>query len=150
MIPNSFFPPETGLFCPNCMVIFGPLLQKGAGSLNMLGAHNDNIGQVKVNNVSNFDIAASVQAVMEEYLLETAKWMKANLPSRNLVFMGGCALNCVANSLIAKEAGFDNVWIMPNPGDAGSASPRTAPRSHPAPAAHRMSRQACGGNAATP
>ena len=73
------------------------------------------------NNVSNFDIAASVQAVMEEYLLETAKWMKANLPSRNLVFMGGCALNCVANSLIAKEAGFDNVWIMPNPGDAGSA-----------------------------
>jgi carbamoyltransferase len=58
---------------------------------------------------------------MEEYLLLTAKWMRTKLPSRNLVFMGGCALNCVANSRIAKEAGFDNVWIMPNPGDAGSA-----------------------------
>ena len=33
--------------------------------------------------------------------------------------MGGCALNCVANSLAHKQ--FDNVWIMPNPGDAGSA-----------------------------
>jgi carbamoyltransferase len=71
--------------------------------------------------VSEYDIAASVQAVMEEYLLKTAKWMRKNLPSRNLVFMGGCALNCVANSRIAQEAGFDNVWIMPNPGDAGSA-----------------------------
>jgi carbamoyltransferase len=71
--------------------------------------------------VSEYDIAASVQKVMEDYLLETAKWMRKKLPSRNLVFMGGCALNCVANSLIAKEAGFDNVWIMPNPGDAGSA-----------------------------
>jgi carbamoyltransferase len=72
-------------------------------------------------NVSKFDIAASVQAIMEQYLLETAKWIRNKLPSRNLVFMGGCALNCVANSLIAKSAGFDNVWIMPNPGDAGSA-----------------------------
>lgn len=71
--------------------------------------------------VSKFDIAASVQAITEEYLLETAKWMRTKLPSRNLVFMGGCALNCVANSRIAREAGFDNVWIMPNPGDAGSA-----------------------------
>jgi carbamoyltransferase len=70
---------------------------------------------------NKFDIAASVQAVMEEYLLSTAKWMRKHLPSRNLVFMGGVALNCVANSLIAQKAGFDNVWIMPNPGDAGSA-----------------------------
>ena len=71
--------------------------------------------------VSKFDIAASVQSIMEEYLLLTAKWIRTKLPSRNLVFMGGCALNCVANSRIAQEAGFDNVWIMPNPGDAGSA-----------------------------
>lgn len=71
--------------------------------------------------VNKFDIAASVQAIMEEYLIETAKWIRKKLPSKNLVFMGGCALNCVANSRIAVEAGFDNVWIMPNPGDAGSA-----------------------------
>ena len=33
--------------------------------------------------------------------------------------MGGCALNCVANSIAHMT--FDNVWIMPNPGDAGSS-----------------------------
>ncbi len=71
--------------------------------------------------VSDFDIAASVQAVMEEYLLETVKWIHYNLPSDNLIFMGGCALNCVANSKIAKLGLFNNIWLMPNPGDAGSA-----------------------------
>ena len=81
-------------------------------------------------NVSKFDIAASVQAVMEEYLLSTTKWIREQLPSNNLVFMGGCALNCVANSRIAREAGFDNVWIMPNPGDAGSAIGAVAAYTH--------------------
>jgi carbamoyltransferase len=71
--------------------------------------------------VSNYDIAASVQAITEEYLVGTAHWMKQNISSENFVFMGGCALNCVANSLIAKCTSYKNVWIMPNPGDAGSA-----------------------------
>ena len=69
--------------------------------------------------ISDFDIAACVQAIMEEYLVKTAEWMKQKLPSNNFVFMGGCALNCVANSLLAKV--YQNIWIMPNPGDAGSA-----------------------------
>lgn len=68
---------------------------------------------------TKFDLAACVQAIMEEYLIKTVQQMKINLPSRNLVFMGGVALNCVANSLLAKE--YDQIWIMPNPGDAGSA-----------------------------
>lgn len=70
---------------------------------------------------NKFDLAASVQELMEEYLLSTAQWMHKTLPSRNLVFMGGCALNCVANARLARESGYDNVWIMPNPGDSGSA-----------------------------
>lgn len=71
------------------------------------------------NEFTKFDLAACVQAIMEEYLIKTVQWMKSTLPSQNLVFMGGVALNCVANSLLAKEYG--QVWIMPNPGDAGSA-----------------------------
>jgi len=71
--------------------------------------------------ISRFDIAASVQAVMEDYLVETVKWIREHLPSKNLIFMGGCALNCVANSKIAELNLYDNMWIMPNPGDAGSA-----------------------------
>jgi carbamoyltransferase len=70
---------------------------------------------------SKYDVAASVQAIMEEYLLVTVKWIKDNLPSKNLVFMGGCALNCVANTKIAELGLYNNIWLMPNPGDAGSS-----------------------------
>ena len=72
-------------------------------------------------NISDFDIAASVQAITEEYLIATVKWIKEHTNSKNFIFMGGCALNCVANSKIAELELFDNIWIMPNPGDAGSA-----------------------------
>lgn len=71
--------------------------------------------------VSQYDVAASVQAIMEEYLLGTIKHMRKTLPSKNLIFMGGCALNCVANTKIAELGLYDNIWLMPNPGDAGSA-----------------------------
>jgi len=71
--------------------------------------------------VSDYDIAASVQKIMEEYLIGTISWMFYNQPSDNLIFMGGCALNCVANSKIAELGLYKNIWVMPNPGDAGSA-----------------------------
>lgn len=71
--------------------------------------------------VTDFDIAASVQLLMEEYLLKTVAWIKNNLPSKNLIFMGGVALNCVANSKIARSGMYENIWLMPNPGDSGSA-----------------------------
>ena len=71
--------------------------------------------------ITDYDIAASVQALMEEYLLETVKWMRHKLPSDNFIFMGGVALNCVANSKIAQSKLYNNIWLMPNPGDAGSA-----------------------------
>ena len=68
-----------------------------------------------------FDIAASVQKLLEEYLLETVLVMRSNTKSDNLIFMGGVALNCVANTVIARSGLFKEIWIMPNPGDAGSA-----------------------------
>jgi len=66
-----------------------------------------------------FDIAAATQKVYEYILVNTVLWASRKLPSRNLVFMGGCALNCLANRLLSNY--YDNTWIMPNPGDAGSA-----------------------------
>jgi carbamoyltransferase len=66
-----------------------------------------------------FDIAAGTQKVYEEVLEHVLMYAKHISTSRNLVLMGGCALNCSANPLAYKF--FDNVWIMPNPGDAGSA-----------------------------
>jgi carbamoyltransferase len=67
----------------------------------------------------SFEIAYATQVLYEEMfcnLLETA-YKLTN--SKNLVLMGGCALNCSANRLTGKW--FNNTWIMPNPGDAGSA-----------------------------
>ena len=66
-----------------------------------------------------FDIAAATQKAYEFTLEQILQWAKENGDSDNLVLMGGCALNCSANDLAYKY--FDNVWIMPNPGDAGSA-----------------------------
>lgn len=66
-----------------------------------------------------FDIAAGVQAVYEYYFSELLYKAKELTNKKRLVFMGGCALNCLANRLIGKY--FDEHWIMPNPGDAGSS-----------------------------
>ena len=66
-----------------------------------------------------FDIAAATQKTYEFTLEQILEWAKKNTKSSNLVLMGGCALNCSANHLAYKY--FDDVWIMPNPGDAGSS-----------------------------
>lgn len=69
----------------------------------------------------NWNIAASIQAITEEYLVGLAHWLASRVRTPNLVLMGGLALNCVANTKIAREGAFDKIWIMPNPGDSGSS-----------------------------
>jgi carbamoyltransferase len=66
-----------------------------------------------------FDIAAAVQAVYEFQLKKLLAKVRRKAPNENIVFMGGCALNCSANHILKDF--YKNVWIMPNPGDAGSA-----------------------------
>jgi carbamoyltransferase len=67
------------------------------------------------------DLAASVQLILEESLLALARWLHEKTGERALTMAGGVALNCVANSRIAAEAGFDDVWVQPAAGDAGTA-----------------------------
>lgn len=67
----------------------------------------------------DFDIAMAAQMIAEERIREYATYACSITDSRNLVFMGGVALNCVANSNLFGL--FDNIHIMPNPGDAGSS-----------------------------
>lgn len=66
-----------------------------------------------------FDLAAAVQKVYEHRLIEFMQYAKSITNKTNLVFMGGCALNSSANTLLWKI--FKDIWIMPNPGDAGSS-----------------------------
>jgi len=65
------------------------------------------------------DIAAAVQKVYEARLIQMMRRVRASSVSKNLVFMGGCALNCSANTKLLDI--WNEVWIMPNPGDAGSS-----------------------------
>ena len=66
-----------------------------------------------------FDLAAAVQMVYQQRLNEFMRMAHSITGKSNLVFMGGCALNSSANTLLWNI--FKDVWIMPNPGDAGSS-----------------------------
>jgi carbamoyltransferase len=67
------------------------------------------------------DLAASIQAVLEEVMLKLARNARRLTGSKNLALAGGVALNCVANGNILRVGFFENVWIQPAAGDAGSA-----------------------------
>jgi carbamoyltransferase len=69
--------------------------------------------------VSNEDIAGAAQSVAEELIYSVMQRAQEFNWSSNLVYMGGVALNCLANRKLGEY--FENIWIMPCPGDAGSS-----------------------------
>ena len=69
----------------------------------------------------HMDIAASIQKVTEEIMINLAKSIRKDYDIGNLCLAGGVALNCVANGKILREKIFDNIWIQPAAGDAGGS-----------------------------
>ena len=69
----------------------------------------------------HMDMAASIQVVTEEVVLKLAKTLREESGIKNLCLAGGVALNCVANGVLLRENIFDNIWIQPASGDAGSS-----------------------------
>ncbi|MER6214211.1 MULTISPECIES: carbamoyltransferase family protein [unclassified Streptomyces] len=67
------------------------------------------------------DTAASAQAVLEETLLDLARWLHGRTGDQVLTLAGGVALNCVANARLSREGPFSRVWVQPAAGDAGTA-----------------------------
>nr|WP_246214673.1 carbamoyltransferase C-terminal domain-containing protein [Modestobacter muralis] len=67
------------------------------------------------------DLAASVQQRLEEVLIDLASWVHAQTGDKVLTLAGGTALNCVANTRILAESPFEEVWVQPAAGDAGTA-----------------------------
>jgi carbamoyltransferase len=67
------------------------------------------------------DLAWQVQDDAERVLLERAIWLRETTGAKNLCLAGGVALNCVANGKLAREAGFENIWVQPAAGDDGVA-----------------------------
>ena len=69
----------------------------------------------------HMDLAASIQVVTEDIVLALARSLHEETGAKNLCLAGGVALNCVANGRLLREGPFDNIWIQPASGDAGSA-----------------------------
>ena len=69
----------------------------------------------------HMDIAASIQAAVEESVLRITRSLAAEYQIPNLCMAGGVALNCVANGKILRDGAFKNVWVQPAAGDAGGA-----------------------------
>jgi len=69
----------------------------------------------------HMDLAASIQVVTEDVVIKLAKSLRKETGIRNLCLAGGVALNCVANGKLHQKKIFDDIWIQPASGDAGSA-----------------------------
>ncbi|HVW53542.1 MAG TPA: carbamoyltransferase C-terminal domain-containing protein [Trinickia sp.] len=89
---------------PNLVARFGPARERG-GPLEQ----------------RHYDIASSLQTVLEETVLELARWLHERTGLPRLCMAGGVALNCVMNARIRDEGPFDDVWVQPAAGDAGTA-----------------------------
>jgi carbamoyltransferase len=69
----------------------------------------------------HYDIAHSLQAVLEETVTELAAWLHRAAGSDRLCLAGGVALNCVLNARLRDHTPFRSVWVQPAAGDAGTA-----------------------------
>ena len=69
----------------------------------------------------HMDLARSIQDVLEDAVLALVRHLHEKTSEKNLCMAGGVALNCVANGRILRESPFDNIWIQPAAGDAGSS-----------------------------
>ncbi|WP_143788316.1 carbamoyltransferase C-terminal domain-containing protein [Paraburkholderia phenazinium] len=68
-----------------------------------------------------FDLAASIQLVLEHALLRLAKSVRVQTGQTALCLAGGVSLNCIANGKLLKARIFDDIWVRPAAGDSGGA-----------------------------
>ena len=78
----------------------------------------------------HMDLAASIQAVVEEAVLRLTRSLRKETGIPRLCLAGGVALNCVANGKVLRDGRFDEVWVQPAAGDAGGALGAALAASH--------------------
>jgi carbamoyltransferase len=67
------------------------------------------------------DLAASVQRRLEDVVVDLATWLREQTGERVLTMAGGTALNCVVNAALLRRTDFEDVWVQPAAGDAGTS-----------------------------
>jgi carbamoyltransferase len=94
---------------------------EGTGFPSYFGEKPGNYQELCALNQHYADIAASIQKVTEEVLLNMAKAVRKTTGQENLCIAGGVGLNSVANTRILQESGFKRLYIQPAAGDGGAA-----------------------------
>ena len=114
--PNKKLQEEIRLtFFEGDLLEFSTNLHRGCMDWNPSCYPDDGTDQWK------FDLAHAVQSVCEEKIVDVFYKAEELVPeTRNCVYGGGVALNCVANSIVASSI-YQSLWIIPNPGDGGSS-----------------------------
>lgn len=93
-------------------LIRDPRLEQRFGPARLRGAPVDQ---------RHFDIARSLQAVLESTVSELARWLRTVTGAENLGMAGGVALNCVLNGRLREQRIFERIFVQPAAGDAGTA-----------------------------
>jgi carbamoyltransferase len=98
-----------------------PFFTKDSDYPDYFGPRPRNYDELCEYNQRYADIAASVQAVTEELMLQLARALNRQTGLTKLCMAGGVALNSVANARILKETPFDEMYVQPSAGDGGGA-----------------------------
>ncbi|MGB4066596.1 MAG: carbamoyltransferase C-terminal domain-containing protein [Nitrospira sp.] len=103
----------------------GMLDYHAARSGHFVSRLTETLGPPRQNNESveqrHMDIAASAQAVIEQQIIASARWLHEQTRAKALCIAGGVGLNCVANGKILEATPFEQIYVQPASGDAGTA-----------------------------
>jgi carbamoyltransferase len=69
----------------------------------------------------DYDMAASVQAVLEEVYFAVLTHVSKATGKRAICLAGGVALNCVANGMVFDRTDFRDIYVQPAAHDAGTS-----------------------------
>jgi carbamoyltransferase len=114
---NSKFAALFGQPRPEKMLFF----TEETGFPKYFGTPPGNMAELSRMNRHYADIAASIQKVTEDVLVNMASHLHKTTGLKNLCMAGGVALNCVANTRILHESGFEQMYVQPAAGDGGGA-----------------------------
>ena len=112
---------------PRYLSLFREIVQLGAGGQYTIRPLKleDEFGPARVKGgpleQRHYDIAHSLQLVLEETALQLVQWLYNTTQAENLCMAGGVALNCVMNAQIRDRGPFKQIWVQPAAGDAGTA-----------------------------
>ncbi|MDP7062363.1 MAG: carbamoyltransferase C-terminal domain-containing protein [Planctomycetota bacterium] len=106
---------------PRKAVMTGPLETLQVDRARLRDEPAPNAWSDGANHAAYARFAADVQSDLEDVVLDYLKRLRQQTGAKNLAFCGGVALNSTLNGRIHREAGFEQVFIPPYPGDQGLA-----------------------------